>query len=69
MTTIVKVLASERDIIAKSMAEIGMPVKFYTMENALGLVQCEVECTDPGLMFLFGKVCGHAVACAQIEKL
>lgn len=68
-STLIKILTREKDTVAKAMAEVGMPVKFFTMENNTGLVQCEIECDEPGLMFLFGKICGHAVAMDQVDKM
>jgi hypothetical protein len=67
-TTIFKILRNEKDLVERALAEVGVPVTFFTMENSEGLLQCEIECTDPGLMFLFGKICGHAVATHQFEN-
>lgn len=59
---IVKISSTEKDVIEKSMLEVGYQVKFYTMENNPNLVQCEIPCDDPNLMWHLGKMCGHAIA-------
>jgi hypothetical protein len=44
-TTIFKILRNEKDLVERALAEVGVPVKFFTMENTEGLLQCEIQST------------------------
>lgn len=58
--TIVKIAKREKDIVARTLAQLNVSVNFYTMENNSEMLQAEIDCNDPGAMYHIGRAISYA---------
>jgi hypothetical protein len=68
-TTIIKIRKEDKDVIAKTLADVYVDVIFYPVENDESIVQAEIFRDDPGIMWLLGKMAGHALATEHMKNI
>jgi hypothetical protein len=67
--TLVKIDKKQKGIIAKMLAEMETKVRFYTVEKCPTMLQAEIDCDDPAMMWHLGKCVGDAIATEEALKV